>query len=137
MTSSSDNLVPPDDDAAVIYPQARELTAVERKHPLAESGWMALAHTTLEGQPDSLLIHKNGKHRLLELYEEGYDWARQRHCHAWEDFIRVETERGDRTGWLEALHSKLEVYGHAVPAPRVWVALNEEFGADWVLALEF
>jgi hypothetical protein len=141
MNSSFDDLVAPtipiEDDAALLYAAPRPLTPVERKHPLAESGWHAIGHTTLEGQVDTLLIAKHGHHRLLELFEDGYDWARQRQCLSWQDFIDLETERGDRKGWLEAIHQKLEVYGHAVPAPRVWVAKNEEFGADWVLALEF
>jgi hypothetical protein len=125
------------DEAAVTYAQPRDLTPQERKHPLAESGWHVLAHTTMDGEVDSLLIEKHGKHRLLELFEEGYDWARERHCLKWQDFVTLETERGDRKGWLEAIHQKLEVYGHAVPEPKVWVARNDDYGADWLLALEF
>ncbi len=136
MNPTVDDLAP-NDEAAVIYPKPRDLTVEERKHPLAESGWCAQAHTTLEGRPDSLLIFKRGKHRVLELYEDGYAWAQQRHCLEWPAFIAAQTERGDRRGWTEALHGKLEVYGHAVPEPRVWLARNEEYGADWVLALEF
>jgi hypothetical protein len=125
------------EETAVTYASPRDLTVQERKHPLAESGWHAVAHTTLDGEMDSLLIAKNGKHRLLELYEEGYDWAHERHCLKWHDFVTTETERGDRAGWLAAIHQKLEVYGHAVPEPKVWVAKNDDYGADWLLALEF
>jgi hypothetical protein len=124
-------------EGMITYPKPRELEPHERKHPLAESGWHALAHTTLDGETDSLLITKHAKHRLLELYEEGYDWARERRCLNWQEFVDQETERGDRRGWLEAIHQKLEVYGHAVPEPKVWMAHNEDFSADWMLALEF
>ena len=105
MNSSFDDLVAPtiptDDDAAVIYTVPRPLTSLERKHPLAESGWHAIGHTTLEGQVDTLLIKKGGHHRLLELFEDGYEWARERQCLAWQEFIDLETERGDRKGWLD------------------------------------
>ncbi len=127
----------PEDGAAVTYPQPRDLSSDERRHPLAESGWTAVAHTTLDGAVDSLLIHKHGKHRLLELFEDGYSWAQERHCLVWQDFVTQEAENGGRKGWLEAIHAKLETYGHAVPEPKVWIARNDEFDADWVLALEF
>jgi hypothetical protein len=124
-------------ESVVMYPKPRDLEPLERKHPLAESGWHALAHTTLDGETDSLLITKHGKYRLLELFDEGYDWARERRLLNWEEFVEQETERGDRRGWLEAIHQKLEIYGHAVPEPKVWMAHHENFSADWMLALEF
>ena len=118
------------------FPEPRALSDAERRHPLAESGWKAVGSTVFEGEVDTLLIEKNGTHRMVELYEE-YAWARDRRRLVWEDFLRLETEAGDRRGWVEALREKLDAYGHSVPNPRVWVARNEDYGADWVLAVEF
>jgi hypothetical protein len=124
------------DGIAVRYKEPRPLSPEERKHPLAESGWQVCAHTTLEGAVDTLLIAKNGKHRLLELYDD-YLWAQERRALNWDAFIVEETERGDRKGWLESIEEKIDVYGFCVPNPKVWVAKNDDFGADWMIALEF
>ena len=125
-----------DEGIAVFYDAPRAITADEHAHPLAERGWMALAHTTLEGVPDVLLLEKNAKRRLIELFES-YDWVKSKRCLEWDEFVRVETERGDRAGWLAAIHEKLGVFGHSVPKPHVWVGLNDDYGADWLLGLEF
>jgi len=128
-----------DDEPAEGYerlPEPRALSAAERSHPLAESGWLAVAHTTMDGAVDSLLIEKGGRHRLIELYDD-YRWCSDKRCLEWPDFVRIETEDGDRRGWTEAIADKLAVYGHAVSEPRVWVARNDDFGADWMLGLEF
>lgn len=124
------------EDGTVFYEEPRALTPLEHAHPLAESGWKAVAHTTLDGLEDTLLIQKNGKHRVIELFEE-YAWASDKRCLAWDEFVRLETEVGDRRGWTQAICEKLESYGHAVPHPKVWVARNETYGADWLLGLEF
>ncbi len=124
------------EDGTVRYAEARVLTPLEHAHPLAESSWKAVGHTTLDGQADTLLIEKNGKHRVIELFEE-YAWVSDKRCLVWDDFVRLETEVGDRRGWTEAICEKLESYGHAVPNPKVWVARNETYGADWLLGLEF
>lgn len=124
------------EDGAVRYAEARALTPLEHAHPLAESGWKVIGHTTLDGEEDTLLLEKNGKHRVVELFEE-YAWVTDKRCLAWPDFVRIETEDGDRRGWTQAICEKLESYGHAVPNPKVWVARNETYGADWLLGLEF
>jgi hypothetical protein len=124
------------EDGTVRYALPRALTPLEHAHPLAESGWKALGHTTLDGEADTLLLEKNGKHRVVELFED-YAWASDKRCLVWEDFVRLETEDGDRRGWTQAIAEKLESYGHAVPHPKVWVARNDTYGADWLLGLEF
>jgi hypothetical protein len=124
------------EDGTVRYAEPRALTPLEHTHPLAESGWKAVGHTTLDGQADTLLLEKNGKHRVIELFEE-YAWTSAKRCLVWDDFVRLETEDGDRRGWTQAIREKLESYGHAVPNPKVWVARNETYGADWLLGLEF
>jgi hypothetical protein len=120
----------------VRYPSPRDLTQHEHAHPLAESGWKAVAHTTLDGEVDTLMIAKNGKHRVIELFSD-YAWTSDKRCLSWDDFVRIETEDGDRRGWTQAITEKLESYGHAVPKPKVWVARNDQYGADWLLGLEF
>lgn len=125
-----------DEGVAVFYHAPRAINAAEHAHPLAERGWQALAHTTLEGVPDVLLLEKHGKHRLIELFED-YAWVKTKRCLAWNDFVREETERGDRVGWIKAIHEKLNVFGHCITEPHVWVGLNDDYGADWLLGLEF
>lgn len=116
--------------------EPRPMTPAERAHPLAESGWKASAQTTMDGNVDSVLIEKNGRRRLIELYDD-YRWCSDKRCLEWADFVRLETETGDRRGWTESIADKLAVYGFAVAEPRVWVARNDDFGADWMLGLEF
>ena len=42
-------------DESIRYANARALTELERHHPLAESGWHVVGHSTLEGEVDTLL----------------------------------------------------------------------------------
>ena len=125
-----------DEGIAIHYAQPRALDASEHEHPLAERGWLALAHTTLEGTPDVLLLEKHGKFRLIELFED-YAWVKNKRCLSWDDFVVQETERGDRKGWIDSIFEKLNVFGHSVPKPHVWVGFNDDYGADWLLGLEF
>ena len=97
-----------DEGIAIHYAQPRLLETFEQSHPLAERGWMALAHTTLEGTPDVLLLEKHGKFRLIELFED-YAWVKNKRCLSWDDFVREETERGDRKGWIDSIFEKLNV----------------------------
>jgi hypothetical protein len=121
---------------AVRHDVPRALNAIEHKHPLAESGWLVVGHSVLDDAVDTLLIVKNGRHRLIEIFDD-YGWITEKRCLDWDEFVRVETEVGDRRGWTEAIFEKLEAYGHAVRTPKVWVARNDDYGADWVLGLEF
>ncbi len=113
-----------DEGIAIHYAQPRALDALEHEHPLAERGWLALAHTTLEGTPDVLLLEKHGKFRLIELFED-YAWVKNKRCLAWDDFVREETERGDRKGWIDSIYEKLNVL--------VTACQNPMFG--WVLTM--
>ena len=124
------------DTETVRHDAPRPLNPLEQTHPLAESGWHVIGHSVLEGVVDTLLIEKRGKHRLIELFDD-YTWVTQKRCLMWDEFVRIETEDGDRRGWTEAIAEKLQAYGHAVPHPKVWVARNEDYGADWMLGLEF
>ena len=54
-----------DEGVAIFYDAPRAISSADHAHPLAERGWLALAHTTLEGLPDVLLLEKHGKHRLI------------------------------------------------------------------------
>jgi hypothetical protein len=114
-------------DESIRYASARALTDLERHHPLAESGWHVVGHSTLE---------RRGAYRLIELFED-YAWVTEKRKLSWQEFLEIETEVGDRRGWVEAIHSKLEAYGHAIPEPHLWMARNDGFGADWMLGLEF
>ena len=136
LETPQDAITAPLEDGTVFYDTGRDPTPIEHAHPLAESGWKAVAHTTLDGAMDTLLIQKNNKHRVIELFDD-YAWVSEKRCLAWEDFVRIETEDGDRRGWMDAIREKLESYGHAVQNPKVWVAHNETFRADWLLGLEF
>lgn len=132
MTLPEDTSTPP----ATRYEAPRAPTPAERSHPLAESGWQAVAHTTLDGEVDTLMLEKAGRHRLVELYDD-YAWCRDKRRLAWEEFIRLQTETGDRRGWTDSIAEKMAAYGQARPSPAVWVARNDDFGADWLLGLEF
>ena len=123
-------------DESTRYATPRALTDLERHHPLAESGWQVVGHSTLDGTVDTLLLERRGAHRLVELFEE-YEWVKEKRKLSWPEFLETETEVGDRRGWIEAIHSKLEAYGHAIPEPHLWMARNDGFGADWMLGLEF
>ena len=128
--------VPYPDNETIRYAGPRTLSPVEHVHPLAESGWQVVGHSVVDGTVDTILIEKHGKHRLIELFDD-YLWVSDKRCLHWDEFVRIETEDGDRRGWTEAISEKLEGYGHAVPHPKVWVARNEDYGADWMLGLEF
>jgi hypothetical protein len=123
-------------DESIRYASARALTDLERHHPLAESGWHVVGHSTLDGEMDTLLLERRGAYRLIELFED-YAWVTEKRKLSWPEFLEIETEVGDRRGWIEAIHSKLEAYGHAIPEPHLWMARNDGFGADWMLGLEF
>jgi hypothetical protein len=136
MTQVEATLIGEQPDESIRYANARALTDLERHHPLAESGWHVVGHSTLDGEIDTLLLERRGAYRLIELFED-YEWVKEKRKLSWQEFLEVETEIGDRRGWVEAIHSKLEAYGHAIPEPHLWMAQNDEFGADWMLGLEF
>ncbi len=136
METDLKNVALEDEGTAVFYNAPRVLTPAEHAHPLAEKNWLVLAHTTLEGVPDVLLLEKHGKFRLIELFET-YAWVEKKRLLSWDAFVLEETERGDRAGWIASIAEKLNVFGHSVPNPHVWVGFNDDYGADWLLGLEF
>lgn len=125
-----------DGSITITYPEPRPLDARVKRHPLGEDGWRAVAETQLDGQTDTVLLERDGRHRMIELYDE-YGWCAGRRELAWREFLEDETESGDRDGWTRSIGEKLAAYGQVVAEPRVWVGRNEAIGGDWLLALEF
>lgn len=113
----------------------RLLTERERRHPLAESGWRVSAASSLDGEVDALLIEKPDRQRFIELYED-YAWVREHRRLTWDEFAIEQAHFDDRPRWAEAIADKLALFGLIVPAPGVYLARNDEYGADWVLGLE-
>ena len=71
-------------DESIRYANARALTDLERHHPLAESGWHVVGHSTLEGDIDTLLLERRGAYRLIELFED-YAWVTEKRKLTWQD----------------------------------------------------
>jgi|GEM_PF-1972603 len=139
MTDSQPDLNP--ETHAQMYDSPRAFTESQGRHPLAKKGWHVLGHTVLDDEPDTLLIENgqlehSGVRRVLELFDD-YAWAQTPRLLEWQDFVDIETEKGDRSGWAQSIAEKLEAYGVHVTEPKVWVALNRDFDGDWLLGLEF